>query len=146
VTNASDGSGVNYELGMSFTSTSAGQITAVRFWKASSETGTHTGKVWSSTGTLLASVPFANETASGWQQQALTTPLSITASTTYVVSVNTGSSFYVATTGGLTTQVVNGNLRSVVGNNGLYGTTGTFPTNTFQGSNYFRDVVFTAGP
>ena len=43
VTNDSDGTGVNYELGTSFTSDVPGQITAVRFWKASSETGTHTG-------------------------------------------------------------------------------------------------------
>ena len=68
---------MNYELGTAFTSDITGQITAVRFWKASNETGTHTGRIWSSTGTLLASVVFANETASGWQQQALTTPLAI---------------------------------------------------------------------
>jgi hypothetical protein len=63
-----------------------------------------------------------------------------------VVSVNTGNTFYVATTGGLSSQVINGNLRSVVGNNGLYGTTGTFPANSYQTSNYFRDIVFVAGP
>ena len=126
--NLSDGSGVNYELGMAFTSTSVGQITAIRFWKASSETGVHTGHIWSSAGTSLATVTFSGETASGWQQQSLTTPLSIAANTTYVVSVNTGPTFYVATTSGLATQIVNGDLHSIVGNNGLYGTTGTFPT------------------
>jgi hypothetical protein len=52
----------------------------------------------------------------------------------------------VATNGGLASQVVNGNLSSVVGNNGVYGTTGTFPTNSWQGSNYFRDFVFIASP
>ena len=97
-----------------------GQITAVRFWKASSENGTHTGNIWSSTGTLLASVTFTNETASGWQQQALTTPLAIAANTTYVVSVNTGNTYYVATNGGLSSQVINEDLSSVVGNNGVY--------------------------
>ncbi len=149
-TNNSDGSSVNYELGTSFTADTAGQITAVRFWKASSETGTHTGRIWSSTGTLLASVVFTNETASGWQQQALTTALNITASTTYVVSVNTGATYYVATNSGLATQINSGNLHSVVGANGLYGATGTFPTSSYQASNYFRDIVFapssTVGP
>ena len=145
ITNASDGSGVNYELGTSFTSTATGQITAVRFWKASSETGTHTGKIWSSTGTLLASVTFSGETASGWQQQALATPVSISANTTYVVSVNTGNTFYVATSSGLAAQIANGNLRSVVGANGLYGSTEAFPTNSWQNSNYFRDIVFVPG-
>src|ERR1700675_2202929 len=68
--NESDGSGVNYELGMKFTSGVAGQIAGVRFWKSSRETGTHVGHIWSSSGQLLASLTFSNETASGWQQQA----------------------------------------------------------------------------
>jgi Domain of unknown function (DUF4082)/Glycosyl hydrolases family 16 len=137
-----DGTTVNYELGTLFQSNTSGQITAIRFWKDSKETGTHTGHIWSSMGALLASVTFSNETASGWQQQALTTPLSIAASTTYVVSVNTGNTYYVATNNGLSSQVVNGNLSSVVGNNGVYGATGTFPTNSWQSSNYFRDITF----
>ena len=145
ILNARDGVSVNYELGMSFTSTVAGQITHVRFWKASSESGTHTGRIWSGTGTLLASVVFTGETASGWQQQALATPLAIAANTTYVVSVNTGNAYYVATNSGLATQITNQNLRSVVGTNGRYGTSGTFPTGSWQASNYFRDVVFSAG-
>jgi len=146
VSNESDGATVNYELGTAFTSVTAGQITAVRFWKSSSETGTHTGRIWSSTGQLLASVIFANETASGWQQQALAAPLSIAANTTYVVSVNTGNTFYVFTKRGLLSQVINGNLRSVVGTNGRYGSSGQFPTiGSFYSSNYFRDIVFVAG-
>jgi hypothetical protein len=55
----------NYEKGLAFYSVSAGQITAVRFWKHSRETGTHVGKIWSNGGTLLASVTFTNETSSG---------------------------------------------------------------------------------
>ncbi len=143
--NQSDGASTNYELGTLLQSNTAGQITAVRFWKDSKETGTHTGHIWSSTGTLLATVTFAGETASGWQQQALTTPLTITANTTYVVSVNTGATYYVVTTSGLASQIVNANLSSVVGANGVYGATGAFPTNSYSASNYFRDVVFTPG-
>jgi hypothetical protein len=67
IQNLSDG--VPYELGMKFRSTSVGQITAIRFWKAASETGNHTGKIWAAGGgTPLATVSFSNETASGWQQ------------------------------------------------------------------------------
>ena len=69
--------GVSYELGTRLYSDTAGQITAIRFWKSSSESGTHVGHIWSSTGSLLATVTFANETASGWQQQALSTPLAV---------------------------------------------------------------------
>jgi hypothetical protein len=60
VINASDGASVNYELGTAFASDVAGQVIAVRFWKASSETGTHTGDIWGGNGNLLASVTFAN--------------------------------------------------------------------------------------
>lgn len=142
LTGNSDGSNVNYELGAKIQSTVAGQITAIRFWKDSKETGTHTGHVWSSTGTLLATAVFTGETSSGWQQQSLVSPITITLNTTYVVSVNTGNTYYVATNNGFANQIVNGNLKSVVGGNGVYGAVGKLPTSTFQSSNYFRDIVF----
>ena len=134
--------GVSYELGARFYSDTVGQITAIRFWKSSSESGTHVGHIWDSKGTLLATVTFANETASGWQQQALGSPLAVTANTEYLVSVNTGKNYYVATNSGLASQVSNKNLHSEVGSNGRYGSSGQYPTNSYQNSNYFRDVVF----
>src|SRR5438552_17188725 len=82
----SNGPTANYELGTVIQSNAAGQITCIRFWKDPNETGTHTGRLWSATGQLLASVAFVNETGSGWQQQALTTPFTIAANTTYVVT------------------------------------------------------------
>ncbi|MGD0907525.1 MAG: DUF4082 domain-containing protein, partial [Candidatus Acidiferrales bacterium] len=135
--------GVNLELGMLFQSDTAGQITGIRFWKDSNEIGLHVGSIWSATGTRLASVTFCNETASGWQVQSLASPLAITANTTYVVSVNTGDTYYVDTTGGLASAIVNMDLSNVVtANNGVYGNQATFPTNSYANSNYFRDVVF----
>jgi Domain of unknown function (DUF4082)/Bacterial Ig-like domain (group 1) len=143
VANASDG--VAYELGVKFRSSKNGQIGAIRYWKAASETGTHVGRIWSAAGVLLANVTFTNETASGWQEQALATPLNIQANTTYIVSVNVNS-HYVATNNGLATAIVNGDLSTVAdGSNGVYGNPGTFPTASYQNSNYFRDVVFNAG-
>jgi Domain of unknown function (DUF4082)/Bacterial Ig-like domain (group 1) len=141
--NATDN--VPYELGMKFRSAKGGQITAIRFWKAPSETGTHTGKIWTATGTLLASVTFTNETASGWQDQALSTPINIQANTTYVVSVNINA-YYVATYDELGSSIVNGDLSSVAdGNNGVFNVTpGAFPTNSFRNSNYYRDINFFA--
>ena len=134
--------GVPYELGMKFRVTTPGQITAIRFWKSSNETAVHVGRIWSSTGTLLASVTFNAETASGWQEQALSAPLNVQANTTYTVSVNIGL-YYPFTLSGLATQITNGNIQSVAdGNNGVYGTSGSFPTFSYQSSNYFRDVVF----
>jgi glucose/arabinose dehydrogenase len=138
------GSAGDYELGMEFTSTKEGLISAIRYYKAASETGPHVGKIWSSTGQLLASVNFIWESASGWQQQALTTPLAISANTTYVVSVN-ANSYFAITPNGLATTITNGDLSAVAdGSNGLVNITpGLFPTLSPGNSNYFRDIVFT---
>ncbi|MBR8841028.1 MAG: DUF4082 domain-containing protein, partial [Stigonema ocellatum SAG 48.90 = DSM 106950] len=136
--------GVAYELGLKFQSAKAGQITAIRYWKSASETGSHVGRIWSSTGSILATVNFTNETASGWQQQTLSTPLNIVANTTYVVSVNTNS-YFAQDSNVLATSVVNGDLSTVAdGKNGVYGNASTFPTSSYQNSNYFRDIVFVA--
>jgi hypothetical protein len=140
--NATDGAGINYELGMLFKSSTNGTINAIRFYKSSSETGTHVGHIWNAGGTLLATVTFTGETASGWQQQNLSSPLAISANTNYVVSVNTGNTYYSATTNGLASAITNGSLSTIVGNNGVYGSAGVFPTGSYQASNYFRDVVF----
>jgi hypothetical protein len=129
---------------MKFRLARSGKITAIRYWKSPSDTGTHVGHIWSGSGTLLASATFAGETASGWQQQALTTPLTVQANTTYVVSVNIITN-YPFTSGALATSIVNGDISSVAdGVNGTYGTPNTFPTSSFESSNYFRDIVFQA--
>jgi uncharacterized protein YaiE (UPF0345 family) len=147
LTNLSDGVGSagDYEMGVEFTSTKAGTISSIRYYKDANETGPHVGKIWSDTGTLLATVTFSNETASGWQEQALTTPLAIAANTKYVVSVN-ANTYYVATPAGLGTTVTNGDLSAVAdGSNGVFNTTpDLFPTQSFNNGNYFRDIAFSA--
>jgi Domain of unknown function (DUF4082) len=131
-----------YEMGMKFQATTAGQLLSIRYYKDPSETGVHTGRIWSAAGVQLASVPFTNEWASGWQTATLTTPLALAGSTTYVVSVNSNSR-YDATNSGLSTPINNGDLSSVAdGADGVYGAPGTFPTNSYQNSNYFRDLTF----
>ena len=44
------------ELGVKFRASASGSITGIRFYKGSTNTGTHVGSLWTSTGTLLASV------------------------------------------------------------------------------------------
>jgi hypothetical protein len=142
----SDNDGVAYELGLKFQSSQAGQITGLRFWKDANESGTHTGHLWSSSGSLLATATFTNETESGWQTVNLGSPVSITPNTTYVVSVNTGNNYFVDTPGGLASSIVNSPLDSVAdGNDGVFGGVNTFPTSSYNNSDYFRDVVFSAG-
>ena len=74
------------ELGMKFRTDVGGTVTAIRFYKGSTNTGTHVGHLWAADGTLLATATFANETASGWQSVTLSQPVTLTANTTYVVS------------------------------------------------------------
>ena len=150
----SENDGTALTLGMKFRSTQAGFITGIRYYKAAGSSGVHTGNLWSSTGTKLAEVIFTGETASGWQQMLLNTPVAINANTTYVVSYHSPSGEYVNTNPYFTSAVVNGPLRALAngedGGNGLYRYTATpqFPNSTYGSSNYFVDVVFsaTAGP
>ncbi len=137
--NVSDGR--TYELGMKFVANKAGRITALRYWKAPSEAGTHIGRLWSANGQLLGTATFTNEAASGWQQANLATPIDIQANAVYTVSVNANSHFGI-TYDVLAAPITHGALRAVAGNNGIYGSIRTLPSNSYRNSNYFRDVVF----
>ena len=73
-------------LGVKFQSDRSGNITAIRFYKGPANTGTHVGSLWTTSGTLLGSVTFTGETASGWQQMLFPTPIPIVANTVYIAS------------------------------------------------------------
>ena len=83
---ADSGAGPGVEVGVKFRSDVSGTITGIRFYKSAANTGTHIGNLWSSTGTLLATATFTNETASGWQTVTFSPAVSITANTVYVAS------------------------------------------------------------
>jgi hypothetical protein len=143
------------ELGVKFRSDVAGQITGVRFYKATANTGTHIGSLWTSTGTLLAQATFSGESASGWQQVTFASPVTIQPNTTYVAGYLAPRGHYSATEFALNHPPAVGadNLDSPplhllpdnVNGNGLYQYTGgsTFPMNTYQSENYWVDVTFT---
>src|SRR5215472_14086122 len=132
------------ELGVKFTAMNDGSITGIRFFKVPDNSGTHTGTLWSSTGTVLATGTFTNEPTQGWAELDFSTPVSITAGTTYVASYHTGAWHYADTPAGLSSPVVNGPLTAPA-NAGVYayGSSSTFPTNSFNATNYWVDVVYT---
>ena len=132
------------ELGMAFTASQAGTVTQIRFFKGAGNTGTHRGSVWSSTGTRLASVTFTGETATGWQTATLASPLALTAGTTYVVSYFAPVGRYSATANYFSVAKTSGPLVAAAATNGryVYGSTGGFPTASYQATNYFVDVTF----
>jgi len=146
-TGAAVNDGKALELGMKFTASVSGSISGIRFYKPASATGTHTGSLWSSTGTLLATVTFTYESASGWQTATFSNPVQITRGTTYVASYHTNG-IYVADANYFTTAHTNGPLTALSstssGGNGTYVySSGTaFPTTSGQGRNYWVDIAF----
>ncbi|MBY3278747.1 DUF4082 domain-containing protein [Rhizobium laguerreae] len=130
-------------LGMKFQADTAGWITGIRFYKGADNTGPHNGYLWTASGTLLGSVAFSNETASGWQTATLTQQVEIAADTTYVVSYSTNGN-YSATGNYFSADVTNGDLRALSGSNGVYayGSSGLFPSASYNSTNYYVDVAF----
>jgi hypothetical protein len=139
------------ELGVKFQSSAAGQVSAIRFFKSSANTGTHVANLWSASGTLLASTTFTSETASGWQQATFATPVPIAANTLYVASYHALSGHYsddlnYFATSGVTSPPLLAPATTVTPNGVFaYGAGSSFPNQTWNASNYWVDVVFAAG-
>jgi hypothetical protein len=137
------------EVGVKFQSDVAGYVTGVRFYKSSSNTGTHIGNLWTTAGALLATVTFTSETNSGWQQVNFAMPVAISANTTYVVSYHTNVGFYSAdgsyfTSVGVDNPPLHALSSGSSGGNGvyIYSAASAFPNLTFSAENYWVDVVF----
>jgi hypothetical protein len=138
------------EVGVEFQASTNGTITGIRFYKGSLNTGTHVGDLWSATGTLLATVTFTNETPSGWQEADFSSPVAITAGTTYVASYHTNTGNYSYNLNYLTNAFTNGALTALAssssGGDGvyIYNRNPAFPVSGSDGTNYWVDVLFNA--
>ena len=149
---ADSGDATATELGVKFRADNDGYITGVRFYKASTNTGTHVGHLWTSTGTPLGSATFTGETVAGWQMVLFATPIPVVANTTYIASYfapaghYSGDSNFFATAG-VDNPPLHALANGVAGPDGvyLYSPTGGFPTATNQASNYWVDVVYNNG-
>ena len=139
-TNIDSGDGGNINLGVKFTASVGGQVTGIRFYKAATNTGTHVGSLWSSSGQVLGSATFASESASGWQTVLFSQPVQITAGTTYVASYFAPNGHYSYTGSGFSSAVTNGPLQAPANAttpNGVYAYSGqnSFPTSSFNAAN-----------
>lgn len=138
-----------YELGTVFRTLSDGHVTKVRVYTNAAESGAHQVRIWDG----VSSSPVAFHTwnitggTAGWKEFTLPTPLRVLANMEYTVSVSTSSDhWYAATNGGFNAPITSGNLVTHVGS-GVYSySSGARPYQTYQNSNYFRDVVFEAEP
>jgi len=132
------------ELGVKFTADVGGYVSAIKFYKPSTDTGTHVASLWTSAGSLIAQGTFTNETASGWQTFTFPTPVPVSANTVYVASYHAPSGNYPATAGFFTQADDVWPLHAPAGSNGVYsyGSSSVFPTQTFNAANYWVDVVY----
>src|SRR5205807_7268041 len=141
------------ELGVKFQSDINGSITGIRFYKGTLNTGTHVGNLWSTSGQLLATATFSNETATGWQQVNFSAPVAITANTVYLASYFAPNGHYAGdnnyfANSGVDNPPLHFLKDGVNGGNGVYayGGSSSFPSSSYLATNYWVDVVFNNGP
>jgi hypothetical protein len=140
--------GVSYELGTKFRADVPGTITAVKVYGVAGETGDHTVRIWSEADRQVIAGPYTFQFAGedSWVTFTLPEPVNIDAETGYIVSVSTGSEpdkYYPAVAGDLQREGTNGKHLWWPANAGVYSVVlGQMPTNSYNGANYLRDIVF----
>ena len=146
-----DGDTDSINLGVKFRSDVNGYITGIRFYKSTTNTGTHTGYLWSSTGQLLAAATFTSESSAGWQQVNFSSPVPVIANTIYVAAYHAPGGRYSADSNYFSGVSVNNGIlhapdSSTANGNGVYayGASGLFPSQTYNATNYWVDAVFSA--
>jgi hypothetical protein len=136
---AGDSSAVT--LGLKFKASVDGFVRGVRYYRDSANTGTHIGKLFSASGNELASVTIPTQSA-GWQSVNFSSPVAVSAGSTYVVSYYAPNGHYSASSGYFGSTVVNQPLSSV-GSGGVYANGDNFPDRSYLDANYYVDVIFT---
>lgn len=165
-TNNSDGApGITPGLALQFAVD--GEVTGVRFWATDTVSGTYTVSLWDVTaadpngsgGTLLASATMGSAPIpSGWNSVNFVTPVAVITTKLYKVSYFSSAGRYVFSSSIFGSPLVNGDITAPahgsnpIGlgnlNQGCFTINGSnsYPTSQPGGpSNYFADVLFTAG-
>ena len=141
---AIDSDTASVELGTQFTPTVAGNATGIRYYKVKGASGSHTGTLWTRSGQKLASVTFSNETASGWQTAQFASPVALVAGQSYVVSYHVPRAGRYGATEFSAAAPVGAGVTAKSAGVYSYGTTVTFPTSTWNASQYWVDVEYAA--
>ena len=134
---------VAIEVGLRFTTSTAGTVVGLRFYKALNNTGVHVGTLWGPTGTSLATVTFTGETATGWQTGTFSSAVPISTGQSYIVSVFDPAGHYPSDLNYFAAPYVNAPLTGVTGV--FHNSTAGYPTSTYQASNYWVDVLLQTG-
>jgi hypothetical protein len=128
------------ELGVKFRTHIDGYVTGLRFFKASGSPGPHVGHLWLSTGQLLASATFSDESATGWQKVEFSSPVAIKASTAYVASYSAPKSAYAYDSPYWSSAYKAAGPLWATSGTYAYGT-GVFPAANW-GANYWVDAIY----
>jgi hypothetical protein len=143
---AAEPDGAAVTLGVKFVPATTGTVVGVRFYQGSGNTGTHTGSLWTTSGTLLARATFAGETGTGWQTVTFATPVAVNAGTTYVAAYYAPAGHYASNGGYFSSPRTNGPLSAPAGANGVYQYgSDAFPNRSYQSTNYWVDPIFSPG-
>ena len=152
-----DNSALNF--GMTFKSDVSGQITGVRYYNhaGNNSNGTDIGKLWACNsptcalnegGTQLASVLFPADDSAGWKTATLSSPVAISPNTYYMVTYYNQNGSYYATSHYFDNDYHATPLHApginTLSNGSFTAGSADFPTNTFNATNYWVDVVFEA--
>jgi hypothetical protein len=138
-------------LGVKFYSTQAGKISGIRFYRGATSSSGYVARLFTASGTMLASTSVTSEpcqTVPCWEELDFSSPVSIAANTTYVAAYFVSGGHYAGDINGLANGVTSGPLvapaSSQVGGNGVYhyGSSISFPNQSYQSSNYWVDVSF----
>lgn len=137
------GADARCELGLRFVSDVPVVIVGARFYKSAANTGRHVANLWNSVGVRLASATFVNETPSGWQQVLFAVPVVVTAGQTYTISYRCENGHYSTDTGYFPNGNATNGVMHGVNSAYAYGSSTQFPTQNWQNTNYWVDVMFT---
>jgi hypothetical protein len=87
--------------GLKFRVTQGGTISAIHFYKGTSNTQANTVTLWTLAGANLGSAVLPADAVSGWRTVTLGTPVNVGSGTTYVVSVHNATGNFAGTSGGI---------------------------------------------
>jgi hypothetical protein len=138
-------------LGVKFFSTVAGTISGISFYRDHKNSSGYTVKLFTNGGSLLASARVAKDTCviPCWESVNFALPISVSNNTTYIAAYYTSNGEYADDSYGLTNGAGSGPLYAQatggsLGGNGVYTYSTGFPNQTWENSNYWVDVLFTA--
>ena len=101
----------------------------------------HTGQLWDASGAVLATAAFANESASGWQTATLSNPVVVVKGASYTTSYTAPAGRYASEQNRFSSGRTITN-QALTATKGVYRYGGGYPTDSWNGSNYYVDVLF----